>query len=207
VNKKVFKPALFWVLILGLTPSVSFAVQKKCDTPSRGRYVNFEHGYSFTVPKGYGGQWQSPCAYDEKLHDCICIGNHGLYIAITNTSSINVFSAYPVEFDEERPAQARILASMVATERKTANQVSAISFQVQSVQVRTNWARRVSLTWVDAASNRKMKKVSYQLVTRVQKIGGESAEVTVSLVAPEDEFDARVPLLREVLESFKWLRD
>jgi hypothetical protein len=118
-----------------------------------------------------------------------------------------VFSGYPVEFDEERPAQARILASMVATERKAANEVGATSFQVESVQVRTNWARRVSMTWVDATSNRKMKKVSYQLVTRVQKTGGESAEVTVSLVAPDDEFEARVPLLSEVLESFKWLRD
>lgn len=58
------------------------------------------------------------------------------------------------------------------------------------------------MNWLDAASNRKMKKVSYQLVTRVH----ESAEVTVALVAPEDEFDARMPLLNDILES-KWLRD
>jgi hypothetical protein len=118
-----------------------------------------------------------------------------------------VFSGYPVELDEERPAQSKILASMVATQREEAKKLGATSFHVESVQVRTNWARRVSINWLDAASNRKMKKVSYQLVTRVHKSAGESAEVTVSLVAPEDEFDARVPLLNDILESFKWLRD
>jgi hypothetical protein len=197
---------LFWIVILGLTPSASFAVKKKCDAPFRGRYVNSAHGYSFTVPTGYRGQWQSPCVYDEKLRDCICIGNHGLFIALNKTSTINVFSAYPVEFDEDGPSQAAILESMVAKEREEGNKLGATSFRVESVQVRTNWARRVSMSWVDASSHRKMKKVSYQLVTRVHKPGGESAEVTVTLVAPEDEYDARVPLLSEVLESFKWFR-
>ena len=199
--------ALFWVVILALTSSASFAVQKKCDTPFRGRYVNAEHGYSFTVPTGYGGQWQSPCAYDDKLRDCICIGNHGLYIALTNTSGISVFSGFPAELDEENPAEVKILASMVATERQAAKELGATSLRVESVQVRTNWARRVWTIWVDAASNQKMKKVSYQMVTRANNPAGESAELTVSLVAPENEFDARMPLLSEVLESFKWLRD
>ena len=195
---------LFSVVILALASGASLAVQKKCDTPFRGRYVNSDHGYSFTVPTGYGGQWQSPCAYDEQLRDCVCIGNHGLYIAISDTSGISVFSGYPVELDEDRPPQASILASMVATQREEAKKLSATSFRVESALVRTNWARRVSMTWVDAASNRKMKKVSYQLVTMVH--AAQSAELTVSLVAPEDEFEARVPLLSEVLESLKWLR-
>jgi hypothetical protein len=34
------KLALFWVVILALTSSASFAAQKKCEMPLRGRYVN-----------------------------------------------------------------------------------------------------------------------------------------------------------------------
>ena len=52
-----------------------------------------------------------------------------------------------------------------------------------------------------------MRKVSYQLVTRVYGTSEPSAEVTVSLIAPEAEFQARLPLFNQVLESFKWLRD
>ena len=104
----------------------------KCDTPFRGRYVNSSQAIH-SLPTGYGGQWQSPCAYDEKLRDCICIGNHGLYLALTNTSSINVFSGYPVELDEERPAQAKILGSMVGTQREAAKELGATSFRVESV--------------------------------------------------------------------------
>jgi hypothetical protein len=135
------------------------------------------------------------------------MGNHGLYIPISNNSGIDVFSSYPLELDEERPTQARILASMVASQRDAAKELGATSFRVDSVQVRSNWARRVSMTWIDVVSMQPMKKVSYQLVTRVFNSSGSSAEVTVSLSAPEGEFETRVALLNAVLDSFKWLRD
>src|SRR5262245_32867298 len=95
---------LLLVAILTLSPIASFAAQKDCNTPVRGRYINEDHGYSFTVPKGYGGQWQSPCTYSERDHDCICIGSHGLYIAITKAAGVNVFSSFSF-LDEENPTQ------------------------------------------------------------------------------------------------------
>jgi len=195
------------VVAIALSSIAAFAVQKNCSAPFRGRYFNSDHGYSFAVPAGLGGQWQSPCAYDEQLRDCICVGNHGLYIAITQTSGINIFSAYPVELDDEKPTQAQILASMVSSQRQAAHELRATAFSFDSVIVRNNWARRVTVLWVDVESRRPMKKVSYQFATRV--IGSEwpSAEVTVSLIAPEAEFDSRLSLLDEVLQSFKWLRD
>jgi len=111
------------------------------------------------------------------------------------------------ELDELRPSQTKILASMVAAQRESARGLRATSFKVDSLLVKTNWARRISLTWFDATSRRMMRKVSYQLVTRVYGTSEPSAEVTVSLIAPEAEFQARLPLFNQVLESFKWLRD
>ena len=65
----------------------------------------------------------------------------------------------------------------------------------------------MAMRWEDAESKRAMKKVSYQFVTRVNGSKGPSAELTVSLIAPETEFDARLPLFDEVLQSVKWLAD
>jgi len=185
----------------------AFSSQKDCSALFRGRYVNSDHGYSFAVPSGLGGQWQSSCTYDELLRDCICMGSHGLYVALSKTSGINVFSAYPVELDDEKPTQAQILTSMVKAQREAGKELGATALSVESVIVRNNWARRVSMRWVDAESKRPMKKVSFLFVTRVNGSEWPSAEVTVSLVAPEAEFDARIPLLDEVLQGFKWLRD
>jgi hypothetical protein len=202
------KTLLFlFVAILGLHPRALFGAQKDCDTPFHGRYLNFDHGYSFTVPAGYGGQWQSPCSYDETERQCICMGSHGLYIAITKNSGINVFSSYPTQLDEERPTQTQILASMVAEQRETAKGLGGSFMLLDSVLIKTNWARRISMRWVDSESKQVMKKLSYQLVTRVYRSQWPSAELTVSLIAPEAEFEARLPMLNEVLESFKWLRD
>jgi hypothetical protein len=200
-------PLILLLAILALYPTELSAAQKDCNTPYRGRYTNYDHGYSFTVPKGYGGQWQSPCSYDEDRRQCICMGSHGLYIAITQTSGINVFSSYPTDIDEEKPTQARILAAMVAEQREAAKGLRAMSFVVGTVLIKANWARRISMRWFDDDLRLPMRKVSYQFVTHVYGSQWPSAELTVSLVAPEAEFETRLPLLKEVLESFKCLKD
>ena len=198
-------PFVLFLAVLALWPTAFSAAQKECPAPFRGRYINEDHGYSFTVPKDYSGQWQSPCTYSEQQRDCICMGSHGLYIAITKNAGVNVVSFFSVELDEEKPSQTRILASMVAQQQEGAKELGATFFKVESVLIKANWARRISVRWIDNESKKAMTKVSYQFVTHVYRSQWPSAELTVSLIAPEDEFETRLPLLNEILESFKWL--
>lgn len=77
----------------------SAASAAECPTPITGTYINQEYGFSFRIPPGLKGEWQSPCRVDRTTGKCICIGNHGLAFDLGGGARLSVFADYAAELD------------------------------------------------------------------------------------------------------------
>ncbi len=78
-------------------------VQTKSPCPDdrawTGRYRNYVYGFSIVIPRGLKGYWNSArCAPDEK-YGCVCMGDHGRFIPLSNAAHIEAFVAYQMEPD------------------------------------------------------------------------------------------------------------
>jgi len=62
-----------------------------------GKYTNLAFGFSIVIPAGLKGYWNSArCAPDEK-YGCVCMGDHGRFIPLSDDSSIEAFVGFAVE--------------------------------------------------------------------------------------------------------------
>jgi len=62
-----------------------------------GKYRNLAFGFSIIIPKGLKGYWNSArCAPDEK-YGCVCMGDHGRYIPLSDDALIEAFVGYEME--------------------------------------------------------------------------------------------------------------
>ena len=183
-----------------VAPLATADTPKTCPAPYTGRYINYDHYYAFTVPAGYSGTWQSPCTWDGELNDCICIGSHGLYISLSAMASINVFSFY----DTEENTTAQMLKSAVAFQRDAARKMTGSITKPQPISVKGTKGLRLVLKWRDRKSQVTMKKLTYLLVTSSNDKQDPKAELVLSLIAPEAEFDERQPLFDRMLQTFSW---
>ncbi|MFL6228168.1 MAG: hypothetical protein ACJ741_05260 [Pyrinomonadaceae bacterium] len=59
-----------------------------------GKYRNWVYGFSIIIPAGLKGYWNSArCAPDEK-YGCVCMGDHGRFIPLSDDASIEAFVGY-----------------------------------------------------------------------------------------------------------------
>ena len=195
------KRAFLFVVAMVVGPLAAADTPDTCPAPHTGRYINYDHYYAFTVPAGYSGTWQSPCAWDQELSDCICIGSHGLYISLSAMAAINVFSFYP---DTEENTTAQILKSAVTFQRDAALKMAGSITRPQSISVNGTKGVRLVLKWRDTKSKVAMKKVTYLLVTTSNDKQDPKAELVLSLIAPEAEFVDRQQLFDKMLKTFSW---
>ncbi len=70
-----------------------------CAAPITGAYTNEDYGFSFVVPTGLTGRWQSPCTVDE-TGACVCLGNHGPAFDLDSSSVLAVFADYAADLDD-----------------------------------------------------------------------------------------------------------
>jgi len=74
-----------------------------------GRYRNYVYGFSIVIPLRLKGYWNSsPCAPDE-TYGCVCMGDHGRFIPLSNDAHIEALVGYQMEshwsvIDHERQA-------------------------------------------------------------------------------------------------------
>ena len=62
-----------------------------------GKYRNLVYGFSIVIPAGFKGYWNSaPCAPDEK-YGCLCLGDHGRFIPLSDDAHIEAFVSYQME--------------------------------------------------------------------------------------------------------------
>ena len=62
-----------------------------------GRYRNLVYGFSIVIPAGLKGYWNSArCAPDEK-YGCVCMGDHGRFIPLSDDASIDAFVGHEME--------------------------------------------------------------------------------------------------------------
>lgn len=67
-----------------------------------GKYRNAVFGFSMIIPAGLRGYWNSAkCAPDER-YGCICMGDHGRSIPLSDHSAIDAFVGWQME-DEWTP--------------------------------------------------------------------------------------------------------
>jgi hypothetical protein len=65
----------------------------------KGRYRNWAYGFSIIIPAGLKGYWNSArCAPDEK-YGCVCMGDHGRFIPLSDDAHIEAFVGYEMEPD------------------------------------------------------------------------------------------------------------
>jgi len=65
--------------------------------PWTGRYRNYVYGFSIVIPRGLRGYWNSGrCGPDEK-YGCVCLGDHGRFIPLSNDAHIEAFVGYQME--------------------------------------------------------------------------------------------------------------
>jgi hypothetical protein len=64
-----------------------------------GKYRNYVFGFSIVIPTGLKGYWNGGrCAPDEK-YGCLCIGDHGRYIPLSETVVMEAFVGWQMESD------------------------------------------------------------------------------------------------------------
>lgn len=62
-----------------------------------GKYRNYVYGFSIVIPAGLKGYWNSArCAPDEK-YGCVCMGDHGRFIPLSDQAHIEAFVGYQME--------------------------------------------------------------------------------------------------------------
>ena len=62
-----------------------------------GKYRNIVYGFSIVIPAGLKGYWNSArCAPDEK-YGCVCMGDHGRFIPLSDEAHIEAFVGYEME--------------------------------------------------------------------------------------------------------------
>ncbi len=62
-----------------------------------GKYRNFVYGFSIVIPVGLKGYWNSArCVPDDK-YGCVCLGDHGRFIPLSDDAHIEAFVGYEME--------------------------------------------------------------------------------------------------------------
>ncbi len=62
-----------------------------------GKYRNYVFGFSIVIPTGLKGYWNSArCAPDER-YGCVCMGDHGRYIPLSETVAMEAFVSWQME--------------------------------------------------------------------------------------------------------------
>jgi hypothetical protein len=93
------------LIVAGLASDALPQVRRKATSvevcPDRkvytGSYSNLVYGFSIFIPAGLKGYWNSArCAPDEK-YGCVCMGDHGRFIPLSDDASIDAFVGYQME--------------------------------------------------------------------------------------------------------------
>lgn len=93
------KHVLYVLVMVAFTAAPATSQTQACpdERTYTGRYRNIVFGFSIIIPAGLKGYWNSArCAPDEK-YDCICMGDHGRIIPLSDESAMNAFVGWQME--------------------------------------------------------------------------------------------------------------
>jgi len=99
------RPILFFVLLACTAPPATSQVirgnmeAERCpdERSYTGKYRNYVFGFSIIIPTGLKGYWNSArCAPDER-YGCVCMGDHGRSIPLSETAAMEAFVGWQME--------------------------------------------------------------------------------------------------------------
>jgi len=92
------RPILFLVIIASTAvPGTSQTTRCPDERAYTGKYRNIVFGFSIIIPIGLKGYWNSArCAPDEK-YGCVCMGDHGRFIPLSETAGMEAFVGWQME--------------------------------------------------------------------------------------------------------------
>jgi hypothetical protein len=107
MNRINIKAAIGTLLIVTILAPAANPQAKRAESASAkpcpdqktytGKYRNWVYGFSIIIPAGLRGYWNSArCAPDEK-YGCVCMGDHGRFIPLSDNASIEAFVGYEME--------------------------------------------------------------------------------------------------------------
>ena len=135
-----------------------------------GKYHNVVYGFSIVIPEGLKGYWNSArCAPDEK-YGCVCMGDHGRFIPLSDEAHIEAFVSYQMESEwSVRKRETDIISDL--TKQQGVEQVKVLASQW--IRLRNLKARRFVVQFVE--KNKSVitdniialhKGVEYELILR-----------------------------------------
>ena len=62
-----------------------------------GKYRNWVYGFSVVIPTRLKGYWNSAGCAPDKEYGCICMGDHGRFIPLSDDAHIEAFVSYKME--------------------------------------------------------------------------------------------------------------
>ncbi len=97
---------LFYFLVMVAFTAIPATSQTTRDTTQTqcpderaytGKYRNIVFGFSIVIPTGLKGYWNSArCAPDE-TYGCVCMGDHGRFIPLSDTAGVEAFVGWQME--------------------------------------------------------------------------------------------------------------
>jgi hypothetical protein len=177
-------------VLAGETPSAS------CPATYAGRYRNGQYGFSFSVPAGLAGHWQSPCTWS-KGEGCICLGDHGLQFSLPGGGTLGVFADYAAELDD--PTLGDVLAAALARIRQVGDDRIVHIESIASAQVHGRQAYVIRATDRPTVngSGEEFHRIEYVLLSK-------DGRVDIYLHGPSHARSHDEGVLQQLLASWKW---
>ncbi|HSE24555.1 MAG TPA: hypothetical protein VLB68_23010 [Pyrinomonadaceae bacterium] len=100
------RPIFYFLVMVACTATPATSQIIRGDTQAQrcpdertytGKYRNYVFGFSMIIPTGLKGYWNSArCAPDER-HGCVCMGDHGRFIPLSDTAGVEAFVGWQME--------------------------------------------------------------------------------------------------------------
>jgi hypothetical protein len=191
---KLYFIASLATLAVALSPGAS--ALEPCPAPTVGAYKNAEYGFSFSVPQGLKGIWQSPCSVSAS-GECVCIGNHGLSFDLGNDVSMGVFADYAADLVD--PTAFDVLLHEL--NRVASKDFAAIVHITALDEIKLRGRRGYRIHAVSAADvgeeDPRLERIDYVFWT-------QNVRVVIYLRGPRAGIPDAEPRLAQLLSSWAW---
>ena len=185
------------VAISAFLAANSSASAAECPTPITGTYINQEYGFSFKIPPGLKGEWQSPCSLDRTTGKCICIGNHGLAFDLGGGARLGIFADYAAELDD--PTLGDVLRA--ALDRVGSNKMDDGKHitSVNTYRLEGRLGYRIQTKFPDP-------KDSTSKIVHIEVIFFQNGvRCSIYADAPKGQFPKADSYFRDLLKTWRWI--
>ena len=164
-----------------------------------GYYRNYSYGFSFSIPRGFKGFWNSARCVKEK-QDCVCMGDHGRYIPLDEDSFIQVFVSPQNEETVKDSIDEEVRYRLSAHEKQGEQ---AIIVRRGRAALGNVAATRLTLKYRQAKTGKTM--IEDQVMSPPPLDGHHGGFIfSVTLSSPENQYAKSKALFHSIIRSWRF---